>query len=89
MVQLASSDPAVAFVPATVTVAPGSAVSPFFPIATLLPMREYVGARLWWPTFLGRAITLEGRLDPDAYWPFVDTIGGSRWPGTMGGPKRG
>ncbi|MEZ4280324.1 MAG: acetoacetate decarboxylase family protein [Myxococcota bacterium] len=59
------------------------------PIATLLPMREYVGARLWWPKFLGRAITLEGRLDPDAYWPFVDTIGGSRWPGTMGGPKRG
>lgn len=59
------------------------------PIATLLPMREYLGARLWWPKFLGRAITLEGRLDPDAYWPFVDTIGGSRWPGTMGGPKRG
>ena len=59
------------------------------PIATLLPMREYLGARLWWPKFLGRAITLEGRLDPDGYWPFVDTIGGSRWPGTMGGPKRG
>ncbi len=59
------------------------------PIATLLPLREYLGARLWWPKFLGRAITLEGRLDPDAYWPFVDTIGGSRWPGTMGGPKRG
>ncbi len=59
------------------------------PIATLLPMREYVGARLWWPTFRARANTLEGRLDPDAYWPFVDTIGGSRWPGTMGGPKRG
>ncbi len=52
-------------------------------------MREYLGARLWWPKFLGRAITLEGRLDADAYWPFVDTIGGSRWPGTMGGPKRG
>lgn len=59
------------------------------PIATLLPLREYLGARLWWPRFLGRAITLEGRLDPDGYWPFVDTIGGSRWPGTMGGPKRG
>ena len=58
------------------------------PIATLLPMREYLGARLWWPKFLGRAITLEGRLDPEAYWPFVDTIGGSRWPGTMGGPRR-
>lgn len=58
------------------------------PIATLLPMREYLGARLWWPKFLGRAITLEGRLDPEGYWPFVDTIGGSRWPGTMGGPRR-
>ncbi len=59
------------------------------PIATLLPMREYQGARLWWPQFLGRDITLEGALDPDAFWPFADTIGGSRWPGTMGGPKRG
>ncbi|MBY0400117.1 acetoacetate decarboxylase family protein [Myxococcota bacterium] len=59
------------------------------PIAMLLPMREYLGARLWWPKFLGRAITLEGRLDPEAYWPFVDTIGGSRWLGTMGGPRRG
>ena len=34
VVQLASSDPAVAAVPATVTVAAGSAASPFFPIAT-------------------------------------------------------
>ena len=35
-----------------------------------------------------REITLEGPLDPDAYGPFADTIGGSRWPGTWGGPKR-
>jgi acetoacetate decarboxylase len=35
-----------------------------------------------------REITLEGRLDPDAFWPFVDTIGSSRWPGTWGGPRR-
>jgi acetoacetate decarboxylase len=35
-----------------------------------------------------REITLEGPLDPDAYWPFADTISGSRWPGQMGGPKR-
>ncbi len=59
------------------------------PIASLLPMREYQGARLWWANFLGREITLEGTLDPDAYWPHIDTISGSRWPGTMGGPKLG
>jgi len=58
------------------------------PIATLLPLREYQGARLWTPIFLGREITLEGALDPEAFWPFVDTIGGSRWPGENGGPKR-
>ena len=57
------------------------------PIASLLPMREYQGARLWWAIFLGREITLEGTLDPEAYWPHIDTISGSRWPGTMGGPK--
>ena len=34
------------------------------------------------------SISLDGALDPDAFWPFVDTIGGSRWPGKMGGPKR-
>ena len=61
--------------------------SPWDPIANLLPVRDYQGARLWWPEFLGREITLEGALDPDAYWPFVDTISGSRWPGFMGGPK--
>ena len=26
-------------------------------------------------------------LDADAFWPFVDVIGGSRWPGYRGGPK--
>ena len=61
--------------------------SPWDPIASLLPVREYQGSRLWWPQFLGREITLEGALDPDAYWPFVDNISGSRWPGFMGGPK--
>jgi hypothetical protein len=35
-----------------------------------------------------RSITLEGPLDPDAFWPHVDTIGSSRWPGSRGGPKR-
>jgi acetoacetate decarboxylase len=62
--------------------------SPWDPIAKLLPMRELVTAYLWTPVFLGREITLGAALDPDAFWPHVDTIGGSRWPGHMGGPRR-
>jgi acetoacetate decarboxylase len=62
--------------------------SPWDPIAELLPQRELVSVHLDTPQFLGREITLEGALDPDAFWPHVDTIGGSRWPGQMGGPKR-
>ena len=62
--------------------------SPWDPINELLPLREMVSAHLDWPSFLGREITLEGTLDPDAFWPYVDTIGGSRWPGQMGGPRR-
>ena len=62
--------------------------SPWDPIAERLPMRELVSARLDWPEWKGREITLEGALDPDAFWPYVDTIGGSRWPGYLGGPKR-
>ena len=60
--------------------------SPYDPIATRLPMREQISAHLWTPTFLDRAITRGGALDPAAFWPFADTIGGSRWPGENGGP---
>jgi len=62
--------------------------SPWDPIAELLPVREMVSQQLDTSTFLGREITLEGPLDPDAFWPFADTIGGSRWPGQNGGPIR-
>lgn len=62
--------------------------SPWDPIKALLPQREFVSAHLDWPSFLGREITLESPLDPEAFWPHVDTIGGSRWPGENGGPKR-
>ena len=31
-----------------------------------------------------RRITDAGPLDPDAFWPFADVIGGSRWPGRRG-----
>jgi acetoacetate decarboxylase len=51
-------------------------------------MREQLSAHLWWPTFLDREIKLAGKLDPDGFAPFADTISGSRWPGYNGGPKR-
>ena len=62
--------------------------SPWDPIATLLPLREQVSTHLWTPTFLDRRITLAGKLDGEKFAPFADTIGGSRWPGEMGGPVR-
>ena len=62
--------------------------SPWDPLATELPMIEQVSAHLWWPIFLDREIKLAGPLDPEAFLPYADTISGSRWPGTNGGPKR-
>lgn len=62
--------------------------SPWDPIAELLPIREQISAHLWTPMFLGREISLAGKLDPVAFQPFVDVIGGSRWPGENGGPKK-
>ncbi len=62
--------------------------SPWDPLAERLPVRGATTARLWSALPTSREITLEGPLDPDAYWPFADTISGSRWPGSYGGPKR-
>ncbi len=62
--------------------------SPWDPLAEKLPIQGEVSARLSTAMPTMREITLEGPLDPDAYWPFSDTISGSRWPGSMGGPKR-
>ena len=62
--------------------------SPWDPIAEWLPVRGAVRAQLTLDRGTARSITLEGPLDPDAFWPHVDTIGSSRWPGTRGGPKR-
>ncbi|MBC8187059.1 MAG: acetoacetate decarboxylase family protein [Proteobacteria bacterium] len=62
--------------------------SPWDPIAKLLPKQGEASAYLSTAMPTGRDITLEGRLDPEAFWPFVDTIGGSRWPGANGGPRR-
>ena len=63
--------------------------SPWDPIVELLPMESEATARLWTPSAFERDITLAGKLDGDAFAPFVDTISGSRWPGQMGGPKKG
>jgi acetoacetate decarboxylase len=60
--------------------------SPWDPIATRLPMLEQLSAHLWWPEYQSRDITLEGALDPEGFWPHIDTISGSRWPGRNGGP---
>jgi len=62
--------------------------SPWDPIAQLLPMTGPATSYLSWAMPTARDITLEGKLDPDAFWPFVDTIGSSRWPGKSGGPRR-
>lgn len=62
--------------------------SPWDPVAEMLPIRGEVSAYLWTPIFKDRGITLADPLDPEAFWPFADTIGGSRWPGHHGGPKK-
>lgn len=62
--------------------------SPWDPIAELLPMRGEASAYLSTIQPTGRDIALEGTLDPEAFWPHCDTIGSSRWPGAMGGPRR-
>ncbi|MCH2169685.1 acetoacetate decarboxylase family protein [Myxococcota bacterium] len=62
--------------------------SPWDPIRKLLPMQEQLSTHLVTPIHRSREITLEGSLDPEAFWPFADVIGGSRWPGLRGGPRR-
>lgn len=54
--------------------------APFDPLAQRLPMREQVDAYLWTPEFLAREITIAGELDPDGFWPYANTIGGTRFP---------
>jgi hypothetical protein len=56
------------------------------PYTELLPMCGPATAELVTTRHIAREITLAGRLDPDAFWPYADTIGGSRWPGDRGAP---
>lgn len=60
--------------------------SPWDPVAVLLPRRGPAEGRLVTTRHTGRSIAPAGPLDPAAFWPFADTIGGSRWPGRRGQP---
>ncbi len=60
--------------------------SPWDPIARHLPVVEAATAQLVTHQPKARSLTNAGPLDPDAFWPYADVIGGSRWPGTRGGP---
>jgi hypothetical protein len=61
--------------------------SPWDPIARYLPVVEAGTAQLVTNQPKARVITNAGPLDPEAFWPFADVIGGSRWPGERGGPR--
>lgn len=61
--------------------------SPWDPVARYLPVNDIVSAQLVTHQPKARLITNAGPLDPDAFWPHADVIGGSRWPGDRGGPK--
>lgn len=61
--------------------------SPWDPVARYLPVNEVVSAQLVTHQAKAREITNAGPLDPDAFWPHADVIGGSRWPGERGGPR--
>ncbi len=61
--------------------------SPWDPIAQRLPIAGEVEADLWTPEFITRSVTMDDEpIDADAFEPFADTIGNSRWPGVSGGP---
>lgn len=61
--------------------------SPWDPYTRYLPMIEPLGASLVTAKHHSRDISKAGMLDPDAFWPYADVIGGSRWPGESGGPR--
>ena len=62
--------------------------SPWDPYTELLPLREQISAELVTARHLSRDIAIAGPLEPEGFWPFADVIGGSRWPGSRGGPRR-
>ncbi len=58
------------------------------PYTALLPQIGPPTAELITTRHTGRTIAPAGPLDPDAFEPYADTIGGSRWPGDRGAPRR-
>lgn len=60
--------------------------SPWDPIARHLPICGPTRGQLVTHQPKARQITDGGPLDPAAFWPHVDVISGSRWPGHRGGP---
>lgn len=62
--------------------------SPWDPYTELLPIKQQLNAELVLNEHHARDITNVGPLDPVAFWPYADTISGSRWPGNNGGPRR-
>lgn len=84
-------DVATSFTPRHLEAVDGDLVlrdSPWDPIARLLPIVQTGSAHLVTNQPTARVITDAGPLDPDAFWPYADVIGGSRWPGTRGGPRQ-
>ncbi len=65
---------------------PVFAPSAWDPYTELLPMTGPATAELVTTRHTARAISVAGPLDPDAFAPYADTIGGSRWPGERGAP---
>ncbi|MEE9415961.1 MAG: acetoacetate decarboxylase family protein [Acidimicrobiales bacterium] len=61
--------------------------SPWDPHTRYLPFEELLSAKLVTNRHKSRTISKAGTLDPDAFWPYADVIGGSRWPGERGGPR--
>ncbi len=60
--------------------------SPWDPHTRYLPMEEQLWSKLTVSQHKARNISKMGALDPVAFWPHADVIGGSRWPGKNGGP---
>jgi acetoacetate decarboxylase len=58
------------------------------PYTALLPRRGDAVAELVSTRHTGRSIRAAGKLEAEAFWPYADTIGGSRWPGDRGAPRR-
>ena len=61
--------------------------SPWDPIARYLPVAGTPTAQLVTQKAKARHISNAGPLDPEAFWPHADVIGGSRWPGAHGAPR--